>query len=96
MIKWLVVQYQLLGDNIKKMILKQLSLIDIEIGKNYLISDSRSSWILYDVKNILKDNGKLVLTCNKLHDLLNNTYAFDEEFEINDGNSYILYSYNEG
>ena len=78
------------------MMLKQLSLVDIEIGKNYLISNSRSSYILYNVKNILKDNDKLVLTCNKLHDLLNDLYAFDVEFEINDGDSYILYSYNEG
>lgn len=93
MIKWLAVQYQLHGDNIKKMILKQLSLVDIEIEKNYLISNSRSSWVLYNVKNISKDNGKLVLTCNKLHDLLNDLYAFDEKFEINDGDSYILYSY---
>ena len=78
------------------MIFEQLSLVDIEIGKNYLISDNRSSYILYDVTSISKDKDKLVLTCNKIHDLLNNTYAFDEEFEINDGDSYILYSYNEG
>ena len=75
------------------MILKQLSLIDIEIGKNYLISDNRSSWILYDVKNISSNNNTLILKCKKIHDLLNNTYAFDEEFEINYGDSYILYSY---
>ena len=28
-----------------------------------------------------------------MHDLLKNTYAFNENFEINDGDSYILYSY---
>lgn len=75
------------------MIMEQLSLVDIEIGKNYLISDNRSSWVLYDIKNILKDKDKLVLTCNKIHDLLNNIHMFNEKFEINDGDSYILYSY---